>query len=224
MQVGTHAIQSESPTGRKVVLRALSKAELLRDYAALRLTALRDELGWAHSSPQTPDDVIDDYDSRALPYGVFDQGDLAGAIRLVWGDSIDMIPSASFIKRISTSQGTSAELSRAVVSPRYRRCGVFSALIAVCVHTARAAAISRVFVSIVDSRKGRELFSREGFRAIGEPFHYTDRTVAVSQPAILLSADFDSDNFNERTSLDRIAFLLETAALAIRRRHDVQPI
>jgi hypothetical protein len=104
MELSAHALNCEASTNPNVVLRALSQDELRRDYAGLRLVALRDELQWAHSNPKTPEDVIDDYDSRALPYGVFLQGHPAGAIRVVWGESVDALPSATFIKKLSWAQ------------------------------------------------------------------------------------------------------------------------
>ena len=203
----------------KVVLRALSRDELEGEYALLRFVILHDELGWASSNLLEAQGLIDAYDSHSLPCGVFHGRDLVGAFRVVVGESVASLPSGSAIEGLGMMSGRCAELSRGMVKKDYRQCGVFTALIAACVHLARAGEMDRIFATIVDSRMGRELFQRENFVPVGHPFNHSDGVITVARPTILLSSEFDGKAFDEKESLARLTSLLENAAVRIGRRH-----
>jgi len=205
----------EATVENKVVLRTLSEAEVQNEYVLLRFAVLHGELGWTSSKLVRAEGLLDVYDSHCLSCGVFHRGDLVGAFRVVVGESVESLPSGKTIKRFGITSGNCAELSRGMVREDYRRCGVFTTLIAASVYLASTAKIDRVFATVLDSRLGRELFRKYGFQPVGEPFHHSDGTISISKPTILLSADLHNETFNERESLGHINSLLESAAIRI---------
>jgi hypothetical protein len=204
-----------------MVLRGLTKREVASDYAVLRWGALRNELSWTHSNPRRAEDLLDAYDATAVSLGLFDRERLVGAIRLVTAPTPETLPSGSFMPPAVRAGKGCAEFSKGIVVPDYRHCGVFRVLVAASLHVARLAQFSCIFVSILDTVKGRALFLPLGFKAIGSPFFYKDRTIAPTHAAILLMAQEPVGTFDEERSACRLQSLLDRVAATVEKRRTI---
>src|ERR1035441_2380842 len=136
MRIAKEGLHISATLDNKIVLRTSSRTEVESEYASLRFAVLHHELGWASSKLVGAGGLIDVYDSHSLSCGVFYGRDLIGAFRVVVGKSVDSLPSGGTIKRFGIRSVNCAELSRGMVREEYRRCGVFTALVAACVERA----------------------------------------------------------------------------------------
>ena len=114
-QIGNHTLWAHT----------LSAAEVVQDYLPLRFSTLHREMHWAKDGPKTPFDLRDGYDETAWPFGIYLDGQLVAATRLVSADSPAELPSGSFITDLHMYTGRSAEISKAVVDSSWRNCGLF---------------------------------------------------------------------------------------------------
>lgn len=150
-------------------LSILSDDELMRDYLPLRFLTLHHEMHWTKKSPSTPLDLRDEYDGHAWPFGVYLGDQLIAAIRLIPADSPNELPSAAFISDAHAFKGRVAEVSRAMVAPAARSCGLFTIMLLRCRIEAYASKISHLFISVRDSGWVRPFLLREGFPSSNLP-------------------------------------------------------
>jgi len=155
------------------------------DYLPLRVSTLSGEKGWAKADSARHLDLLDRYDAHACPFGAFLDDQFIGGIRLVLGASPAAIPSGRFLPESLQRCGPVGEISRAMVHPKARNCGVFTVLFLRCLMEAAGKNIPDVFITVVDSPRIRRFLERHGFELLGLPFWHEDDAVAPKDPTVL---------------------------------------
>jgi len=194
-----------------LALRRLSDLDIRRGYLPLRYETLFREKAWTRHAVATPDELLDRFDDDATAFGIYDDTKLLAAIRLIVAESPEVLPSGSYIP-LGQFCGTCGEISKALVTPSARQCGLFTALMLRCFDEACDQDLSHVFISVIDSEKARMYFQGEGFRLVGTPFQFKDHLISPKERAIVLRRS-PLDSPSERNSvMNRLKQVVEDAS------------
>lgn len=204
-----------------LALRRLSDVDIHRDYLPLRYETLFREKAWTRHVVATPDELLDRFDDGAIAFGVYADTKLLAAIRLVVAESPELLPSGGFIPSGQFS-GASGEISKALVTPSARQCGLFTALMLRCSVEAYDQGLFHLFISVIDSEQARTYFQREKFCLIGGPFRFKDHLISPKECAVVLRRS-PLDSLSERSSvMDRSKQVVKDASDRLAERDAVR--
>ncbi|EMI21621.1 hypothetical protein RMSM_01448 [Rhodopirellula maiorica SM1] len=147
---------------------------------------------WGKQATASTSDLRDSFDDVSLHFGVYFNTRILAAVRLIMADRPADLPSGRYFPKAFDGSGRVAEISKAMVDPVARQCGLFTALLLECKARAYANGIADLFISVVDTDRIRRFLNVEGFQEIGTPFHFEDQTISVQDQAILLWNRFNT--------------------------------
>jgi predicted GNAT family N-acyltransferase len=163
------------------LVRELSIAEVEALVLPLREAVWRDEVNW--SSGTIYRDAVDD---QSIHFGCVSESGLVGALRLTIKDSVKELPSSRYLPPCRLFESQAAELSRAVVSRRFRGRTVFPRLLCAAIARAIERDANYIFAIVEEVKKDRKLYFRHDLFPIGKPFNYGDDVITLPDQVVVL--------------------------------------
>src|SRR5262249_34038514 len=128
------------------------------------------------------------------------------------------LPSGLFLEHPCHAIGRVAEVSKAMVCPTARNCGLYTALLLECEKQSVANEVSHLFISVTDTDRIRRFLQAEGFVIWGSSFRFEDEKISPNVAAISLCNSLSSSEDFVRSITARQDRILSDAQAALQKR------